>query len=86
MSDLLLGLFDSALEQLPYHSTKAMDDAERALEAHLDRPTGWKLFCAYDEARNERDWEQERRLFFLALGLGMELGRLTPSADACRTL
>ena len=46
MSDLLLGLFDSALEQLPYHFTKAMDDAERALEAHLDRPTGWKLFCA----------------------------------------
>lgn len=83
MSDLLLSLFHSTMDTMPYTESSELDQAEAALEQYLGRE-GEPLLRAYENAWNDRDWEESRALFYKALALGIELGTLTPDAGACR--
>lgn len=83
MSDLLLELFHAAMDKLPYTPSAELTKAEEALEERLDQE-GKAILRAWEEAWNGRNWEESKQLFYMALALGIELGRLTPSADACR--
>lgn len=83
MSDLLLELFHAAMDRRPYVPDPMLDKAEEALEEYLGQD-GKPLLRGYDEAWEAHCWEDAKQAFYIGLALGMELGRLTPSAGACR--
>ncbi len=83
MSDMLQKLFGLAMDELPYIPNPAMDKAEEALEECLGQ-AGKPLLRDYADAWYDQCWEDSRRVFYIGLALGIELGALTPTADACR--
>ena len=83
MSDILQQIFQLAIEELPYIPNPAMDKAEEALEESLGQ-AGKPLLKDYEDAWYGHCWEDARRVFYIGLALGIELGTLTPSAGACR--
>ena len=83
MSNLLLKLFSVAMDELPYLPDPVLDRAEKDLRDALgteDVP----FLRAYEEAWCANSWEVAKRMFFRGLSLGLELGTLTQTADACR--
>lgn len=83
MSDLLQKLFGLAMDKCPYIPNPAMDKAEEALAEHLGQEGG-PLLKDYEDAWYDHCWEDAKRVFYIGLALGIELGTLKPSADACR--
>ena len=83
MSDILQEFFEFVMGKLPPTSVKNVEKLETALLESLGKD-GTSRFQAYKDALTEESWEDMQNLFFLALSLGIELGTLTPSADACR--
>ena len=83
MSNLLEKLFYLAMEELPSTSAHHVEKLETALVENLGKDS-LSRFQAYKDALMEESWEDSQNLFFLALSLGIELGTLTPSADASR--
>lgn len=83
MSDLLLTLFHAAMDTMPYTTSPELIQAEAVLEQYLGEE-GEPLLRAYENAWNDRDWEESKLLFYKALALGIELGTLKPDAGACR--
>lgn len=81
MSDMIQKLFDLAIEDLPYIPNPAMEKAEAALENRLGQDSE-TLLRDYENAWLDRHWENMKYIFYMALSLGIELGPLTPSADA----
>ena len=77
MTDLLLELYEAAMEQTPYRRYPARDKAEAALEEFLGEEHS-ALLRDYNEAVFAREWEEGKALFYRALALGMELGTLKP--------
>lgn len=85
MSDIIQELFHLAMDKFPYIPNPAMDKAEEALEECLGKE-GKRLLQDYENAWFAHNWESMRRVFYMALAVGIELGTLpfTPSADAFR--
>ena len=83
MSDIIQKLFHLAMDELPYIPNPTMDKAEEALEERLGQE-GRSLLKDYEDAWYDHCWEDARRVFYIGLALGIELGALTPSAGACR--
>ena len=71
------------MDELPYITDPAMDKAEEALKQALGQE-GKPLLRAYEDAWYASNWEDAKRIFYIGLALGIELGTLKPSASAFR--